>query len=92
MSIKNTVWNCACLCGSFLFSMGCAGKSPRELWTLREGVNAPESAYYEPGTNRIYVSHVAGSPFEKDGNGYISQIDVEGKVIKEKSMQKLSIL
>jgi DNA-binding beta-propeller fold protein YncE len=50
---------------------------PQPLWTLK-GFENPESAHYDPATNTIYVSNVAGDPRLKDGRGFISTVSPEG--------------
>lgn len=54
------------------------------LWTLDKGLAQPESAYFEPTTQAIYVSNVQGAPSDKDGKGYISKVGVDGKMLVEK--------
>ena len=50
-------------------------------WTV-EGLEAPESAVYFKG--HYYVSNVAGQPAEKNGQGYISKVDLDGNMIEQK--------
>lgn len=52
-------------------------------WEL-DGLKNPESVIYDPKLNHLYVSNVNGSPVEKDGNGYISIVSLDGKIINEK--------
>jgi hypothetical protein len=62
----------------------CASK-PIQPWTATEGMNAPESAYVDPVTGALFVSQVGvrqgGTPNDKDGNGRISKLTVDGKVV-----------
>ena len=51
------------------------------LWVLTEGVDTPESAYIDAGSGFIYVSMIVGSPMEKDGNGRIAKLTLDGKVV-----------
>ena len=44
------------------------------------GFDKPESAYWDPGTKSWYVSSIIGSETEKDGKGWISAVDPDGKV------------
>ena len=50
-----------------------------ELWTVTEGIAAPESAYVDPKTGDIYVSNIDGMPGERDGKGHLSKISADGK-------------
>lgn len=54
------------------------------LWTAKESVNAPESAYYHLPSDTLYVSNVNGTPIEKDGNGYISKYTITGQIVEAK--------
>jgi sugar lactone lactonase YvrE len=49
------------------------------LWTVAIGIDAPESAYVDPGSGNIYVSIIGGMPDAKDGNGRIAQITGDGR-------------
>lgn len=54
------------------------------LWNLTVGFASPESAYYDAGSNTIFVSSINGQILEKDGNGYISRLTGTGTVVSEK--------
>ena len=54
---------------------------PTKLWEL-DGFKNPESALPDPKAGIIYVSNVNGAPPDKDGNGFISKVSVDGKIIK----------
>jgi len=59
---------------------GCGGpEKPTKLWEAT-GFKEPESVAIDDMEGVIYVSNVAGSPAEKDGNGYISKLTLDGKV------------
>jgi len=51
-----------------------------EIWAT-SGFNVPESAFYDRDNDAIYVSNINGKPSEKDGNGFISKIGPDGKII-----------
>ena len=68
-----------------------AANAPKPgLWTIDKGLAQPESAYFEPNTQAIYVSNVVGSPAEKDGKGYISKVSIDGKMLAEKWVDGLN--
>ena len=46
------------------------GPTLQPLWTLTGDFLAPESAYYDAGSNAVFVSSINGQILEKDGNGY----------------------
>jgi len=61
-----------------------AGK-PELIWEL-DGFSNPESVVYDSQLNHLYVSNVNGGPNDKDGNGFISIVSMDGRIINEKWM------
>ena len=63
----------------------CGGSSdqPTKLWEVT-GFQNPESALPDTAAGVIYVSNVAGGPGDRDGNGFISRLTLDGKVTDEK--------
>jgi hypothetical protein len=45
-----------------------------------EGMDAPESAYVDPGSGDVFVSLIGGMPTDKDGNGMIARLGIDGSV------------
>jgi hypothetical protein len=41
-------------------------------------LDTPEAVLYDAARNTLYVSNIAGKPAEKDGNGFISRITLDG--------------
>src|SRR5687767_5774059 len=58
--------------------------APTAVWTLTADLAAPESAYHDPASNSVFVSSINGQILEKDGNGYISRLTPDGKVVAAK--------
>jgi hypothetical protein len=54
------------------------------VWSLTTGFAAPESAYYDAASSAVFVSSINGQILEKDGNGYISRLSLDGKMVAEK--------
>jgi len=54
------------------------------VWDLTAGFASPESAFYDAASNAIFVSSINGQILDKDGNGYISRLSPDGKVVAEK--------
>jgi len=67
-----------------------ASTGPKPLWTVGTGLASPESAYYHPQSNSIFVSNINGGVLAKDGNGYLTRIAMGGKVIGEKWAEGLN--
>ena len=55
-----------------------AGYTP--VWEAAGFAN-PESVVLDPSGNVLYVSNVNGDPGAKDGNGFISKVSTDGKVL-----------
>lgn len=62
----------------------CGGSDqPTKVWEA-SGFQNPESALPDTAGGVIYVSNVAGKPNDKDGNGFISKLSLDGKVTAER--------
>ncbi|MGX5848257.1 SMP-30/gluconolactonase/LRE family protein [Mesorhizobium sp. PL10] len=53
-----------------------------EVWRA-SGFQQPESALFDATNNRIIVSNIVGNPGEADGNGYLSVLSADGKVVAQ---------
>ncbi|MFT5131544.1 MAG: sugar lactone lactonase YvrE [Gammaproteobacteria bacterium] len=53
-----------------------------ELWQVDE-FSDPEAVIYAERTNSLYVSNINGKPAEKDGNGFISKVSMEGEIVEK---------
>lgn len=51
------------------------------VWTVTEGMDSPESAYFDPVSGFVFVSQIGGQAADRDGNGRISKLSVDGRVI-----------
>lgn len=52
-------------------------------WQTKTVFQQPESVVYDSQRDLLFVSNVNGAPNEVDGNGYISQLSVDGKLIEQ---------
>jgi hypothetical protein len=55
--------------------------APTPLWSLSGEFRSPESAYYDAGSGAVFVSSINGGITEKDGNGYISRLTPDGRMV-----------
>lgn len=55
-------------------------KAPERLWET-SGFKGPESALFDSSAGVVYVSNVNGEPTGKDGNGFISKVAPDGKIV-----------
>jgi DNA-binding beta-propeller fold protein YncE len=72
------------LVGSSLLALPLTAQDKPTLpvaWEVKEGLSAPESAYYDAATKMIYVSNIDGEGAKKDGQGWISKLDPSGKMV-----------
>lgn len=61
------------------------------LWEVSEGLEAPESVYFDAGSGFLFVSQVGGGgPTAKDGDGRIAKLSTDGKVIDGEWIKELN--
>jgi hypothetical protein len=58
------------------------------IWEL-DGLKNPESVIYDHQLNLLFVSNVNGGPNDKDNNGFISIISINGNMLNEKWVEGL---
>ena len=59
------------------------------LWETGS-LNNPESVVYDGKSGAIYVSNINGAGGDKDGNGYISRLSLDGKVLDQEWVKGLN--
>src|SRR5262245_55539739 len=75
-----------------VIALSVAGAASAQGWRVSSdqtvgGLKFPESAAYDPKGKVLYVGNFGGeklAPAEKDGQGYISKVGINGKVIEER--------
>ena len=68
---------------TLLLAMGALSLSAQTLtlkWTTEPSLRVPESILLDAKNNVLYVSSIDGTPQDKDGNGFISQVTLDGKI------------
>lgn len=68
---------------SFINTAFADGHELELVWEI-SGLANPESVVFDPRLNLLYVSNVNGGSNDKDGNGYISLVSLDGRIINEK--------
>ncbi|RUU25321.1 ATP/GTP-binding protein [Mesorhizobium sp. M6A.T.Ce.TU.016.01.1.1] len=53
-----------------------------EIWRAT-GLEQPETAFFDAAGKRIIVSNIIGNPGEADGNGYLSILSLDGKMVAQ---------
>lgn len=61
-----------------------SGPALEQIWSSDTLFRTPESVIYDKVDHVFYVSNVNLKPWEKDGNGFISMLNREGKIINLK--------
>ena len=61
-----------------------------KIWETPPLLIDSESALYDDQRNLIYVSSINGDPSKKDGNGYISKVSLDGKIIEKEWISGLN--
>ena len=51
------------------------------LWSVREGMDSPESVYYDAASGFVFSSQIGGDAAAKDGNGRIVKLTLDGKIV-----------
>ena len=64
-----------------LFAQAPAVQALTPVWTVTEGMDAPESAYFDAASGFIFVSQIGGQAAARDGNGRISKLTADGKLL-----------
>ncbi len=54
-----------------------------EVWATDSTLETPESVYYNPEEEMLYVSNIVGEPNGKDGKGYISKVSLKGEIVNK---------
>lgn len=65
-----------------------APKSPAPVWRLA-GLSDPESVALAGDGRTLYVANVAGEGDAKDGNGFISRVSTDGKLLEREWVRGL---
>jgi sugar lactone lactonase YvrE len=63
--------------------------APKLLWETK-GLAQPESVVEDPATGVIYVSNINGAVMQKDGNGFISRLTADGKMLEREWVKGLN--
>ena len=60
----------------------CAAFHLVKKWSTERVFDVPESVCWDFDRAILYVANIGGGPLEKDGNGFISRVSIEGEVRK----------
>ncbi|MCU4163575.1 hypothetical protein [Carboxylicivirga caseinilyticus] len=64
----------------FVISNGVRAQELNRIWSSEAILDVPESVLYSPVHQCLFVSNVSGKPSEKDGQGMVSVLDVDGNI------------
>jgi hypothetical protein len=66
-------------------------KMPPVVWSLTEGIEAPESAYFDTKSGFVFLSQIGqGGGKADDGDGWISKLTPDGEMLENKWVTGLS--
>ena len=72
-----------------LIAFSTAASAPELLWETK-GLAQPESVVEDPATGVIYVSNINRAVMQKDGNGFISRLTADGKMLERQWVKGLN--
>lgn len=72
------------LIATLFFTFSASSQHLEKVWETSSDLKTPESVLYDDKHDIIYVANINGVPNEKDGNGFISILDENGKAVKLK--------
>lgn len=79
--LKLATLSASIVAGSMLACVATASAEPKQLWEVSE-VKNPESALADLTSGVIFVANVNGGMTDKDSNGFISTVSLDGRLIK----------
>ena len=62
-------------------SLAQADSIAKPIWSATEGIDSPESVYYDADSGFVFSSQIVGDASTKDGNGRIVKLTIDGKVV-----------
>lgn len=60
------------------------------IWETKTDLKTPESVLYDAESGLVFVANVNANPWEKDGNGFISTLNLKGDILSAKWITGLS--
>lgn len=60
------------------------------VWASDTLLRTPESVFFDKNRSVLYISNINLNPWEKDGNGFISKMDLSGNIIDLKWVEGLN--
>lgn len=72
----------ATLTGAHAHAQAAATVQVQEAWRTSAELQQPESVVFDAKRNILYVSNVSGEPLGKDGQGFISRVSPDGKIVE----------
>ena len=60
------------------------------VWSVTDGLDSPESVYYDAASGFVFSSQMGGDAAAKDGNGRIVKLTLDGKIVDTNWMTGLN--
>jgi hypothetical protein len=70
----------------FVFLLQILGAEAKlvERWSTEAVFKVPESVFFDPEARCLYVSNINGRPAQKNGQGFLSKVDLTGRILELK--------
>lgn len=81
---------CLLCAASPLIRVSAQQSTLEKKWTTDTTLRVPESVYFDAQRNVLYVSNIDGTPWGKDGVGFISKMSPDGKITQLKWVEGFS--
>ncbi len=85
---------CAAVVCGFVLSLPAQQKFQDErlvtLWETKPDLRTTESVAYDSANEVLYVSNINTNPWVKDGNGFISKVNLQGDIVAAQWIKGLS--
>jgi sugar lactone lactonase YvrE len=62
-------------------SVAQADSTAKPIWSVTEGMDSPESVYYDASSGFVFSSQIGGDASAKDDNGRIVKLTLDGRVV-----------
>ena len=66
---------------AFAIVLGQAAAPAMPKWSVTDGMDSPESVFYDAQSGFVFSSQIGGDASAKDGNGRIVKLTLDGKVV-----------
>ncbi|NJK94904.1 MAG: ATP-binding protein [Bacteroidetes bacterium] len=92
--INKLLLTCAVIISGSIYDTDAQEKFQHErlitIWETKKDLKTPESLVYDDENDLLFVSNVNMNPWEKDGNGFITKMNLKGDILEANWIKGLS--